>query len=142
MTLTRFDNNLLNFLGNSILGEPDFSRVIGENWYGRFDATRSSSSLRPFHSHRSSACTMINLTCRSHVSPREKARLRMDAKCVSTSHSRQVDRTVHNFGSPLSSIQRSRNVLSVRYWNPRASCTIDMYVGWVGWWRIYICLHL
>jgi len=33
MTLTRFDNNLLNFLGNSILGEPGFSRVrvIGEN---------------------------------------------------------------------------------------------------------------
>jgi len=31
MTLTRFDNNLFNFLGNSILDEPGFSRVIGEN---------------------------------------------------------------------------------------------------------------
>lgn len=113
--------------------------VSGENWYGRrIDAARSSSSLRPFHSHRSSASTMINLTRRTHVSPRrEEAKLPMGAERVSTSHSRPSrSHPVHNFESPLSSIRRSR--LNVRYRSLRASCTIDV------WWMsrmTYICLH-
>lgn len=113
-------------------------RVIDENWYGhRFGAARSSSSLRPFHSHRSSASAMINLTCRSHVSPREEAKLRMGAERVSTSHSRRVDRTryiISDLRFPQS------DDLDWTYAIEARELPID--IRWMKrGWRIYICLH-